>query len=82
MPIASHLLLADVNMVTNYDGAVTIRNSQGGYMLMVPCSRAEGGKYFLDQRLHDIVGDCTSGSSTNVSDEDRAPCWATSSSTS
>jgi len=51
-------------IVRSSDNVVTIRNYGPNLLLQVPRSKAEGGKYFLDQGLRDIVGDFTSGSSS------------------
>lgn len=52
--------LAPQGILTSTDGAISLRKKGDDYMLLTPRSKAEGGKYFLDRGLRNIVGDFTS----------------------
>ena len=56
--------LAPQGILVSSDGLAQLRKNNHGFMLTVPKSKAEGGKYFLNQNLREITGDFFSGGGT------------------
>lgn len=55
---------APQGIVETSDGLVTIRAAGDRFLIQTPRSKAEGGKYYLDDSLREIVGDFVSTSSS------------------
>lgn len=71
--VSSFLGRAQQGVLTTGDGALRVQKwGNGQYALLTAKSKSEGGKYFLDKGLRDIVGDFVSSGDTMRAIVDRA----------